>query len=146
MNYELTDKERAYIAGIIDGEGCIIATSDPKVTFHVGVVHTSTRLLNYLQKTTNSGSVYNATPSTLGSKPVYEWRVGSDDASCLLLMLLPYLIVKKEEAEVALEFRRLCKAQRSYYEHTRGKRVPGDFKDERAVLVNRLKELKRKEQ
>jgi hypothetical protein len=103
-----SETELAYLAGIIDGEGCVYV---PKSTARdlspeVIISNTDMELLAWIQVRFGgrlreaSGRAPMARPRT---KVCYElrWR-GSTLASGLLKPVLPYLIVKKPKAEAAL--------------------------------------------
>jgi hypothetical protein len=105
----------AYAAGIIDGEGCLrIVKSNPyrqdminphySVSIQVGMkVRVAVDLLMKLF----GGSIYiERTPHG----PLYRWRINSKRQVIVALKkLLPYLLVKKEEAEYLLSFAKKLK-------------------------------------
>jgi hypothetical protein len=115
---------KAYTAGIIDGEGSIslvlITTrrtksgrpaTAPKLVIQVG--NTNIKLIQWLVKTWQMGSVagpyYVKNPN---AKPHYCWRVRGPVAAKLLHQLLPYLVIKRQQAELGLRAAALAKSNR----------------------------------
>ena len=105
-----------YLAGILDGEGCICLygaeRSDCKYhcSLQVVIYNTSTTLMKWLVKNVG-GRYYTRTANGYGKKPgkiQYVWHPsGKKNRENFLLGVLPYLIIKREQAKVALEFIRL---------------------------------------
>jgi hypothetical protein len=96
----------AYIAGLFDGEGSIgIYPCGPsgynRRGYHLFVTLTQKdrRILDAL-KTTFGGSVQRA-------NTCHHWRLYANDAAEFLRLLRPYLILKREQAELAVMFQRL---------------------------------------
>ena len=95
--------EIAYLAGLIDGEGCIVIKKNKSTN----------RLYNYSLRLTvqmyHKDVIY-AIYCRFGGNihilknKIWFWDIGGLDAGDLLKELLPYLIVKKEQAELALNF------------------------------------------
>jgi hypothetical protein len=105
-----------YLAGIVDGEGCICLYGAKRAdckyhcTLQVVVYNTSTVLMKWLVKHVG-GKYYTRTANGYGNKPgkiQYVWHPsGAKNRENFLLGILPYLVIKKEQAKVALEFLRL---------------------------------------
>ena len=98
--------DKAYIAGIIDGEGCL-SISNPRPrdgcsehVLRVGMCDKETIL--FLKETTGIGSIHK--PRKLPSgKLFWTWVVSIHPASRLLKKLLPYLRSKKKQAEIFIK-------------------------------------------
>ena len=105
----------AYLAGIIDGEGCIaIYGYHGNWIMSHGKRHRGFRLdvkvgmgepeaVQLLMKTFG-GSIYVRKITPNGNKPSYSWTVSAKLAIACLRQLIPFLRVKKAQAEIALEF------------------------------------------
>ena len=124
----MSDKAKwGYLAGLIDGEGHISITRSDKPEYRtqrgtmklypcpvryglvVAVSNTDIRLVKWLKETFggsyNGGRPFKKHPNW---KPKYQWNVcGNKDKELFLLALLPYLVLKREQAIIALEFVRL---------------------------------------
>jgi len=108
----LTEAEKGYLAGIIDGEGCIMLArrkpkgkSDPVYAVYVGIGNTSTKLLEWLnEKLPGRSYVQSVSKSRIGTKPGYSWII-SGNRQCIAFLeeIEPYLIIKKEQAKLLIE-------------------------------------------
>ena len=69
--------------------------------------NTSKKLIDWLQAKFG-GNVYLSKKETEKTKAAYMWRIlKKKDIEILLLAVLPYLVVKREQAKILLEFVRL---------------------------------------
>jgi hypothetical protein len=103
----LSEAQRAYIAGIFDGEGSIATYGKCQNHYYFEVIVTNTdiKLINWLKETTGLGSVSKDKPSKLSKKPCYRWSVRrKEEVLQLLKQIAPYLICKKEKAEKVLAY------------------------------------------
>ena len=94
----------AYVAGILDGEGSIsIRNQAPHHNFQIRivVVNTFLPLLKNLQEQF-AGSIYQRKPIGLSKKECYEWVSTGNQAEGILKQLLPYLLIKRKQAELAI--------------------------------------------
>lgn len=96
-----------YFAGIIDGEGSIIARKDKarnKISYNLtlSIANTDLLLLQYLQRAFG-GAIY-ANKISLYNKQSYQLVWFGNDAKKVLALIQDKLFSKKEQAELALEF------------------------------------------
>lgn len=92
----------AYFAGFFDGEGCIFPHI-PDGTVHLVVCNTKPKVLYELQKRLG-GSIRHYPPSRDGERTVYQWGIfNRKDCLNALKRLYPYLIIKRKQAEIAIE-------------------------------------------
>ena len=123
----------AYTAGILDGEGCVMLTKKsynaPRVGFYVllvvTVVNTNEWLIQWL-KMQFGGMATVETPLSNNSRDIWRWTVSSSKASDFLQMILPYLQIKRPQAELAIKFQtrknkyqRLSESERAMEEANR---------------------------
>jgi hypothetical protein len=103
--------ELAYVAGIVDGEGCIaIRFANPTGSMRsvsysavVTVGNTSRALIEYLVSLYAVGCVtYRAPTKTRRSS--YLWTIESRKAREVIAPLRPYLVVKRAQADVLMDF------------------------------------------
>lgn len=104
--------ELAYLAGIIDGEGTIYIQKVNRKTFfdyfpRIQIVTTTPNLMYWIRDTFG-GIVTCRDRSTENRnwKPQYTWYTTRKIMDQLLPLLHPYLIVKKKQVEVMIEFRK----------------------------------------
>ncbi len=111
----LTEAEKGYLAGIIDGEGCIMlarhkGSRDYIYHVYITIANTSQKLHEWLdKKLPGRGYMKQATPGRdkrPGSNPEqwrqsYNWIVsGNRIAIVLLKEIAPYLVIKHEQAKL----------------------------------------------
>jgi hypothetical protein len=117
----LTDNEKGYIAGIIDGEGTISLEkrkfSNVKIHPVISISNCSLELLNHIQKIIKCGTVRLAKKANQKARPEYKLSINRiNQIEGLLSIITPYLILKRKQAEIVLEF--IChlqmKRQRNY--------------------------------
>jgi len=123
----LTEAQKAYIAGIVDGEGCISASKRSLssgrrgFTLILQVVNTDRNLLDYIVSILGLGKVNY--PKRLGAhKQQYRLSLFGCNAKVVISEISPYLIVKREQAIVALSF----DVGRSYRKGMNYTRLPDD--------------------
>ena len=132
-----------YLAGLIDGEGCITAWKywlvwklgdkrhfcNPYWQFsaRVSITNTSLVLMKWLVSHYGGGFICKR-EATDKHKASFEWRPkGQKNMKLLLLAILPYLVIKREQAILLLEYIEL-----------------GTNPDQRALIVEKLQILNRK--
>lgn len=119
--------ELAWLAGIIDGEGCIDLSRRSRaraVGYHmrVSVSNTDVRLVARCQQITGLGRVAQLGGETRRRmrdrwRPCYAWSVSTRQAEDVLRLVLPYLVIKREQADLALLARRYRGRQGRRNEH-----------------------------
>ena len=115
----LTDADYAYLAGMIDGEGCIQVIRGTSRHHRTGAEHrlnvslsgTAPTFPRWLQARWQ-GNVHRKPRKTASGRSVWMWSVGSIQARDFLSSVLPFLTLKREEAQLALEFQATCKWRR----------------------------------
>lgn len=122
--------EAAYLAGIIDGEGCIQAyeLGSGRLWLELSISNTSDELMDALTAAWG-GRVWTRQKPGMD---VHIWSTGVTIAVPLLTAVLPFLIVKRIQAEKFLELAGL-RASRKRDQQT---------KEARANLVAEIKRLK----
>lgn len=111
---ELSIVQRAYLAGLIDGEGHI-STYKRWIEPVVGIANCNKKLMEQVRQLV-AGRIIKTVPRKKKWKTMYQVRVVRiRDIKALLEQVLPFLIVKKRQAELMLE---LCNLKLSSEEHT----------------------------
>lgn len=108
---ELSDVQLGYIAGLIDGEGCIRIQHSRKNGRDcyfpvVDITNTDGRIIEAVVSWTEMGRVRNYCYDKLKRwKRSWRWSVWRrDDVVALLTKVTPYLISKRERASIVLGF------------------------------------------
>jgi hypothetical protein len=120
-----TPLDLAYLAGIIDGEGCISILRHARTTHYdvrLGIVNTSTDLIVWINDTFGPGVLHVKPKQVAHWKTSYEWCIGSISAYLILKSVLPMLRVKSKQAQIAMRFVELvhsksCQQQRVSEQH-----------------------------
>lgn len=110
----LKNWQRAYLAGILDGEGCIrIRNNGSGGCVSVHVTNTNKDLLNWCLDVTGMGYIYCIRKKRYGThkkqRKAYAWELSPKQAIRILKKIKKYLIVKKKEADLALGYQKLIK-------------------------------------
>lgn len=110
----LSENEAAYLAGLIDGEGTIFVQrvkggkKVSKCGFHyragLAISMTDRRLMKWVHRVTGVGKVSGVRRHKKKHKPGFRWNVWSQQASALLLILYPFLRLKKRHATNLIRF------------------------------------------
>jgi hypothetical protein len=102
-----TPTEIAYLAGIIDGEGCF-AMHRRRGTHIFGtqlqIGNTDVRMLHWVREHFG-GSVKFEKRSQSHHKPMWRWASATSELESITRAVLPFLIVKREQAELFLAYR-----------------------------------------
>lgn len=121
---DLTVAERAYLAGLIDGEGCIFIGQwtrpdrpVPQFALQVVIVQNNEAYLCHWRDRTGVGGV-NPIRATRNRKRVtetlfgedgtyimnFQWRITDRDAGAVLHAAYEFMMIKRDQADVAFEF------------------------------------------
>lgn len=95
-----------YTAGLFDGEASVGIYSYKRKEFYytmsVRLTNTNLEVLEWL-KITFGGSV-NPYKKKEGRKQAYQWTISSNQALLFLRLIQPFIKIKKEQANLAIEF------------------------------------------
>lgn len=105
--------EAAYMAGYLDGEGTISITRAKRVENRAGyrwmpimaINNTHRDSLECLRQMCGNGRLCLVNPGKLGiQKPGYRLQFTANQIRYVLPQIMPYLIIKREQAAILLEF------------------------------------------
>lgn len=144
INKNLTPVEISYIAGFFDGEGSVyirVSKQNRKKEYHnlaVRLVNTNKEVMVFCRELLKlDKDIVTKKYLTKNYRKVYELVLLTKEAEEFLEMLFPYLIVKKKQALLALEFRK------TIYENSHGRNGVLSKKDifEREQIRQKIKDL-----
>lgn len=104
MRKILSEVNKAYISGLIDGDGAIMACIERhaekkfgfRIRIYIKITQNNDKILNWCKFVTGMGNIRNV------RNKEHEWLVRTqEDANLLLEFLIPYLRVKKKQAKLA---------------------------------------------
>lgn len=134
-----------YVAGFFDGEGSVgiyfINTGkesgkvDIKFRVNTRITNTNQEVLQRI-KAKYGGAIGSSRRNNSNSKWVYNLEFGREDSERLLIEILPYLIIKRERAKIAIEASQ--NIARHYW------RLPDEIREQRKQLVAKMKLLNKK--
>lgn len=131
----------SYLAGIIDGEGSIYIQRRKTITGwsyfpRFQIVNTNRKLMEWVHQTFG-GLIYDKPRKHINPKwkMQIEWFTTRGLLDELLPLIIPYLIIKREQAEIMIKFRESFKIK--YFK----RKVPENIQDFRLTCLNKIKEL-----
>jgi hypothetical protein len=142
-----SDLDRAYLAGIVDGEGCITASvitrwrpdgtrqSWTEVQSALTIANTDRRLIDWIAGYW-PGNIRPVTRRSSTFRQGWHFRVSGSDLPAMLTSVAPYLVVKREQAELVLELYRLKRRRGDWY-YTPGQQA------RRLEIIRQIQELNR---
>lgn len=148
----ITETERAYWAGFIDGEGCISikknkptkARYNPQYTLRVSIGNTDSTNNRELKKL--GASIITHRPRKENWKISYYAEFTAKNARAFLQEIYPFLRLKAKQAALALEFQELVSTQYKNLLYQNGTKGRGKFSDlqiaDRERFYQQLKTLK----
>ena len=115
-----TDTDLAYFAGILDGEGCFALRRrrGSKFDCNVLVANTDLRLISWLQ--THFGGRIDFESRTPPQKNLWHWTTSSHSLTELLEAVLPFLVIKRDRAELMLAYRATLAPRAQKTRHSAG--------------------------
>ena len=135
-----------YLAGIVDGEGCITIRrafnkDTSRSTSHSVVVTVATcdpRMAEWLATIVGGGTVHVDKSRRPGWKPRITWTLTGRNVAAFLAPIRPYLVLKGEQADVALALRRLSQGR------WQGRRLAAGVVEEREALKQQIHVLNKR--
>lgn len=108
----MTDLDKAWLAGIIDGEGSIFIMQqrrndrdrDINYILRISVESTDPFMATECQKIAGGPKLSQKKDSRPNMSDTLKWQLNGKKAAALLQELLPFLRVKHEQAKLAIEF------------------------------------------
>ena len=107
--HKVSEIDKAYLAGLIDGEGCIGVSikSNKSLQVALEVCMTTPAPLRWAHHITGCGNVYKCKVVS-NHRPTYKWVVGNNtESGDVVRSMLPYLKVKGAQARIFSALTRL---------------------------------------
>lgn len=127
----------AYLAGLIDGEGTISCSINTTLNGHsalqkqLSIFNTNITLISWITSRFG-GMVHSRTRSTKW-KEEHQVKWSATEASVILELVLPYLVIKKEQAEIFIALHK-----------TKANSISIETHEYRKRLCDRIQELNRR--
>jgi len=112
------EADLAYMAGIVDGEGCFFIGKIPKkkgdgyVSEHyrglLKIDNTDKRLIEWIDTVFSgtSSAQCRTTSSRKFEREIFTWNATGDRLLDMCEQLIPYLVIKKEQCDIMIKFRK----------------------------------------
>lgn len=134
----MKETDWSYIAGFIDGEGCIslqLIGKYKSVVLRIGIRHTNKKILEYL-KNSFGGTLCDVTHNRFPHwKPSYDWSITGNAAVNLLSKIEPYVRIKIDQIDIAMAW---------HYLRSHGGKTSDEHKDKMQLLVDQMHWLNKK--
>lgn len=139
----------AYVAGLLDGEGCITINGHPdKVTsaailVEVGMTKPALPILHQLESQFG-GRVRPLRAATDRWAEAWQWTILGEPAAEMLEQVAPMLQLKVEQARAVLQFQRLRCSQRTGLRPKQRAEWTQEALEDGRTFIQRIRELNRK--
>jgi hypothetical protein len=140
----MTKEELIYLAGFIDGEGCIRIQRHQKnfVSLTVEIVNTNEQIIRLIAKWFK-GNV-RCREGKGNWKNVWVFYNSGKNAAILLEAVYPYLLIKKEQVYIGLEFNKLIMRRGAIKGKWGTNLLPQENHEQREKLANQINILNHK--
>lgn len=141
----------AYLAGIIDGEGCIhigyyFNKSQNRAVYHtlIQISNTEKCLIEWLENTFGGkAALYTKAQTPKNSRQIpYVWKITGDALTHICRLVLPYMISKKNQIEIMIKMRETFHDQHEPKKGQQGiQPMSQELIDYRHSLLSQLRDL-----
>jgi hypothetical protein len=143
---KLTETELAYMAGVVDSDGCITVLkmkpqgcmSAPRYVLTITIVNTSHDLMEWLIERFG-GFAKARKRAQVHHKLTYAWSYANSKAADVLRVIRPYLVIKGRQADVGIELIENWETGRK----GRGTKTSAKEVSRREMLTMKIRELNR---
>ncbi len=140
--------DRAWMAGLVDGEGCVSVVAVQPTTgvneshsMRLQIRMADTEAVERVVEITGMSNVTYDLATTEGSRPAQQWKISGDKAADVLADIYPFLTVKRRQAIVGWNLQRL----KDGVVTKRGQPIPGENMAKRRLLHDVLRKLNQRE-
>jgi DNA modification methylase len=145
---------RAWMAGLVDGEGCFSADCikatkgalNPTYQAHLQIHMVDTEAIDRAMEvsgieTGKRSDYYPKSSQDSGKSPIAKWRVWGDNLLGIIADIYPYLTVKKTQALLAYNLQHLRKGVHA----SRGNPLPSENVEKRALLYRLIRQMNQRQ-
>lgn len=147
---DLKDNDLSYLAGFIDGEGCLNIRKSPNWVIRVQIYNTKPSIIYWIRDSFGGRVWIKKQPSDKNWKPSYTYEATARVAYSLLKSVFPFLKLKKEQAEILIRFqeekncRKKMNIQNKKGQFTGMNELSENELNRRDVIINRIHELNKR--
>jgi len=147
FDFPLSKEDAPWLAAAIDGEGCFNITKQERkrcYSARITLSNTNEDFVNKCKEITKVGSITKYPPRTRANKKSYLWTTcGTDNIAKIIAEIYPYLIVKKEQAKVMIQYRNIIQTRNPA--SGKGRPLSKEEANERTELYELMKALNQRE-
>lgn len=135
---ESSAQDRAYAAGLFDGEGCVAVyyrVIDRQLTTSARIANTDPRPLEWMVETFGGKITWRGGVRRGKRKETYNWYLMNARALAFFTAIRPYVHIKGEQMDLAAELAGTS---------ARGRRISPAVHEQRIAIAAEIKALKRK--
>lgn len=146
---DLAETDKAYLAGLIDGEGCVGAfkrerTNTTICSPYVSIANTNPAMIEWIREKIPFGTATSRKSKITHWKDHLTMQWGGDSAIALLECVFPYLVLKSEQARNVIglrksEIRLLKESKRTRF--SKVFKVPDWLQTQRQIVAEEIKRL-----
>lgn len=140
--------DRAWMAGLMDGEGCVSVVAVQPTTgvneshsMRVQIRMADTEAVERVVVITGMSNVTYDLDTGQGARPAQQWKISGDKAADVLADIYPFLTIKRRQAIVGWNLQRL----KDGVVTKRGQPIPEDNMAKRRLLHDVLRKLNQRE-
>lgn len=118
----LSEIDKAYIAGLVDGEGCFglyktMPTSNPLATFTIGM--TDEKIIRWLFKIIGYLGDIQERLRKGNRKDIWQLRITSNQCLLFTSSILPYLKIKDKQARIIIQHHLIITGRSKYQPYSK---------------------------
>lgn len=143
----LSEVDKAYMAGLCDGEGCLTAFTTRKknqysTIYYIQIIIVEEEPIKWLKEVTGVGYVFQRKRQDKGWQDLWGWKTCNTPACEVLEQIMPYLKIKHRQAEIFLALRDRVRAMRTW-RVGKGNNIPMPREEwvERQKLIDEIHRL-----
>jgi len=118
---DLAEVDKAYLAGLLDGEGCLTAfiskvggTRWWNTRYFIQVIMSDKNPIQWIKETTRIGYLFKRPRQNKGWQDLWGWRADNHVACAVIRQIMPYLKVKHRHAEIFLKLEKRILEAKAY--------------------------------
>lgn len=97
----MSPTEASYLAGLIDGEGSVVMYKKKSCSMRLSVANTYEPVMKWMMSVVGIGAIIQQ-KIRKENKVCYLWQLNSVGVSAVLKQVLPYLIIKNQQARIVI--------------------------------------------
>jgi|SRR6185436_6865607 len=143
---KLSKSDLIYMAGFVDADGSIGICSNNAGTscvLRLSVTNRNYNVVKMFATAFGTGNMRKRNPNHKKWQPVYEWTIAANKALKAVVLLQPYLRIKKKQAALGIELQRL-KSLHTSSEKSRNPKLMSQLTKKYMILKSKCHKLNKR--